>query len=97
MGIDQSMWRQAHYDVTDENNYELKVSTYNITDIAARSTGLDTILMMMSVSIFETDARLYIPLHYCWQKNLCQSESVQLTSITLSFDAVSSRNKHDLI
>jgi hypothetical protein len=27
MGIDQSMWRQAHYDVTDENNYELKVST----------------------------------------------------------------------
>jgi hypothetical protein len=60
MGIDQSMWRQAHYDVTDENNYELKVSTYNITDIAARSTGLDTILMMMSVSIFKTDARLYI-------------------------------------
>jgi hypothetical protein len=27
--------------VTDENNYELKVSTYNITDIAARSTGLE--------------------------------------------------------
>ena len=60
MGIYQSVWRQAHYDVTDENNYELKVSTYIITNIAARSTGLDTILMMMSVSILKTDARLYI-------------------------------------
>ena len=60
MGIDQSMWRQAHHDVTDENNYELKVSTYNITDIAAWSTGLDTKLMMMTVSNFKADARLYI-------------------------------------
>ena len=60
MGIYQSLWRQAHYYVTDENNYELKVSTYIITDIAARSTEPDTILMMMSVSIFKTDARLYI-------------------------------------
>jgi hypothetical protein len=36
---------------------ELNVSTYIITNIAARSTVLATILVMMSASIFKTDVR----------------------------------------
>jgi hypothetical protein len=39
---------------------ELKVSTYIITNIAARSTVLATILVMMSASVFKTDVRLSV-------------------------------------
>jgi hypothetical protein len=39
---------------------DLKVSTYIITSVAARSTGLAALLVIMSVSILQTDVILYI-------------------------------------
>ena len=58
----RSVWRQVHYDGTDENKNKsvVKVFTHSITSITAHAIGLVAILAIMSVSTFKTAVILYL-------------------------------------
>ena len=56
MGIDQSMWRQTHYDVTDENKYRSSVyrTRYDTNDdvcldLQNRRSSLYTVFVILTI------------------------------------------------